>query len=93
MLADLVHQQPVPRDARVDHPAALQARVEHVHRAPAGAHRARVTHRAYRLEHPQAGVIEMHGELLPLPDDPPLRLDVFTVAPARRPRPPCGVWR
>ncbi|MEV1004123.1 helix-turn-helix transcriptional regulator [Nonomuraea sp. NPDC050202] len=40
-----------------------------------------VTHRAYRLEHPQAGVIEVHGELLPLPDDPPLRLDVFTAAP------------
>ncbi|TDE23818.1 XRE family transcriptional regulator [Nonomuraea mesophila] len=37
-----------------------------------------VTSRVYRLEHPEAGLIELHGELLPLPDDQPLRLDVFT---------------
>ncbi|TYB50651.1 helix-turn-helix transcriptional regulator [Nonomuraea sp. PA05] len=40
-----------------------------------------VTHRVYRLEHPQVGAIEVHGELLPLPDDPPLRLDLFTTVP------------
>ncbi|MEW9550468.1 helix-turn-helix domain-containing protein [Nonomuraea sp. NPDC050783] len=73
--------------ARYPRDAALAAHIARMRAASAefdelwnALHVRGVTHRVYRLEHPQVGAIEVHGELLPLPDDPPLRLDVFTAA-------------
>ncbi|MGP3932096.1 helix-turn-helix domain-containing protein [Nonomuraea sp. KM88] len=73
--------------ARNPHDAALAAHIRQMREVSTtfdtlwnAQHVAGVTHRVYHLEHPEVGGIELHGELLPLPDERPLSLDVFTVA-------------